>query len=400
MHRSFFSKKAVLFSLVLLFTIYGCSNQANKDSINEVAKFVENQVASDGRTAEFNAEILEENGEFILQVETDQTTAEKLLKDELTKVGLKRVSLQVIMLPDTALGERTLAIIKNSVANIRYKPSYRAELVTQALLGTPVKVLKKKGGWYRIQTPDHYLGWTEGNRLQLMNEEEIAGWNSNSRAVVTRELTIMRKGDESDLPLKKAEPGSIIHIDGKPVYGKVEVKLPDGSAGVASVDALRPFEDWISNRSFSQDQMLETAYGLLGRPYLWGGTTTKAMDCSGFTKMVYYLNGYQLPRDASQQIKAGEFVSDSKENFSALGKGDFLFFGYKGENGKPDRVVHVAIHIKDGRFINAAGEIKIESLNPEHDDFNKYRHKTFLQARNMTPLEGESLIEPVERVLN
>jgi hypothetical protein len=34
-------------------------------------------------------------------------------------------------------------------------------MASQAILGTPVKILKKKGGWYLVQTPDEYLGWTD-----------------------------------------------------------------------------------------------------------------------------------------------------------------------------------------------------------------------------------------------
>src|SRR5690606_1591432 len=109
--------------------------------------------------------------------------------------------------------------------------------------------------------------------------------------------------------------------------------------------------------------MVETSKTLLGRPYMWGGTSTKGMDCSGFTKTVYFLNGFQLPRDASQQVFAGSLVSKNPEEYSSFKKGDFLFFGTRGTEGKPDKVVHVAMYLGDGRFINASGEIKIESLN-------------------------------------
>ena len=55
----------------------------------------------------------------------------------------------------------------------------------------------------------------------------------------------------------------------------------------------------------SPETIVATAYRFFGVPYLWGGTSVKGMDCSGFTKTVYFLNGVLLPRDASQQVARG-----------------------------------------------------------------------------------------------
>lgn len=52
----------------------------------------------------------------------------------------------------------------------------------------------------------------------------------------------------------------------------------------------------------------------LNAPYLWGGKTPFGIDCSGFTQMVYKLNGYKIHRDASQQALEGEPLSFIEES--------------------------------------------------------------------------------------
>lgn len=385
----------ILITVVLL---WGCGRLENDlNELRSIAEKVEQEVAPDSRTAEFIFTAETEDGNPVLKVETDQPEAKLRLTELLTKGGFNDQHLKFKTLPDTALGDKTVAVVTTSLANIRYEPSYRAELVTQALFGTPVKVLRKDGGWYRVQTPDNYLGWTGSSRIKRMTEEELASWKSGPNLIVLTSTEVSDKN--TALPVKKLIPGSIVRLLKSENSGNYLVETPDGKQGVIPKADVQQFEKWIVKQSYSADKILETSKQLLGRPYLWGGTSTQAMDCSGFTKMVYYLNGFQLPRDASQQMKVGTIVTDQKDNWAEIGKGDFLFFGYKGKDGKPDRVVHVGIHIEDGRFINAAGEVKIESLNKEHEDFNEYRYNTFLQARNMTPGPNMEGIDQLEEVL-
>ena len=49
-------------------------------------------------------------------------------------------------------------IVNLSVANLHREADHASEMLTQALLGMPVRVLQHND-WYRIQTPDDYIGW-------------------------------------------------------------------------------------------------------------------------------------------------------------------------------------------------------------------------------------------------
>jgi cell wall-associated NlpC family hydrolase len=62
-----------------------------------------------------------------------------------------------------------------------------------------------------------------------------------------------------------------------------------------------------------------------------GGGKTIWIDCSGFTQMVYKLNGYKLLRDASQQATQGEALSFIEESEP----GDLAF-------DNEGRIIHVA----------------------------------------------------------
>src|SRR5664280_3620976 len=91
-----------------------------------------------------------------------------------------------------------------------------------------------------------------------------------------------------------------------------------------------------------RDSICSVAKTFLGLPYLWGGSSAKAVDCSGFVQSVYFMNGLILQRDESLQALHGSIV-DISNGYSRLEKGNLLFFGSK-VNGK-QRVTHVAIYL-------------------------------------------------------
>ncbi|HEX9655081.1 MAG TPA: NlpC/P60 family protein, partial [bacterium] len=60
--------------------------------------------------------------------------------------------------------------------------------------------------------------------------------------------------------------------------------------------------------------------------------------------------------------------------------GDLLFFG-----PRPERIIHVAIYLGDHLYIHSSASVHINSLDPEHDLYNEYRHKTLQSIKRVLP---------------
>lgn len=100
-----------------------------------------------------------------------------------------------------------------------------------------------------------------------------------------------------------------------------------------------------------RDDIVETARGFLGLPYLWGcGELNAPLDCSGLVLAVYQLNGLDIPRTSAEQYEGGEQLDRDD-----LQKGDLVFFATSGSG----RVSHVGIYIGYDRFIHAPGRGKV-----------------------------------------
>jgi len=67
-------------------------------------------------------------------------------------------------------------------------PSSKASIVTQLSKDAPVTLLKRKGGWYQIQTEDHQTGWLRMLKVRFLSEQES---NDRSIARILRETAVM-----------------------------------------------------------------------------------------------------------------------------------------------------------------------------------------------------------------
>lgn len=122
-----------------------------------------------------------------------------------------------------------------------------------------------------------------------------------------------------------------------------------------------------------KEELLEYAKYFKGGKYVWGGTTPKGFDCSGYVQFLYKKHNVNLPRTAWSQSKKG--VSVSKND---LIKGDLLFFLTDKKRGIP--VTHVGIYIGNGEFIHAASKKKGIIISPIHQG---YYSKKFVSAKRV-----------------
>jgi len=291
----------------------------------------------------------------------------------------------VRLLPDTVVGAQRCGIINVAVANLRSNPGHSQELATQALLGTPIQILDKRNGWYLVRTPDRYIAWLEPGAFVAMTSEEAREWLGDDIRLFVGSAGKLRSEPGAGRILSTLVPGGIVrYLPETTADGYHRVQLPDGVAGWVPAKAIMRAPEWWEPEAYSSDLLLNVARSLAGRPYLWGGTSPNGMDCSGFTKMSYYLNGFVVPRDASQQVRAGEDVQIT-DNFEFLLPGDQLFFGSYREDGS-EKITHTGFYLGDGRFLHAGadnGRIMENSLLPGEEDFAAHRLNSLLRARRL-----------------
>jgi hypothetical protein len=350
----------------------------------KVITAVRQQFAPDKRTAIFEVNF-SENG--VLRGKTNLPEAREALVQKLNAANVTFTD-SLHLLPAADLGPETFGVVRVSVGNVRSAPEHAAELATQALLGMPLKVLERSGEWFRVQTPDQYIAWLDHGAFQRLGRAGLDRWQSARKLIVTsNQTTGFAEARPGSPPVSDLVAGDLLEFLGEK-NGYFEAGYPDGRRAFVPKTDAQPYDTWLAGLKPTETSLVETGRRLMGLPYLWGGTSSKGVDCSGFTKTVYLLNGFTLPRDASQQALTGEPV-DTSTGFGNLRPGDLLFFGKKRKDGS-DKVVHVAMWVGNGQFIHASSLVQINSMDPTAPDFDEYNRGRFLFAKRLlgTPMRG------------
>lgn len=394
--RMKFYKKLLL---LIAFILTSCNNNSLLvTGLEGVNKSIKEQYAPDKRVAIYDIEVDYDDDHIIVTGETDSKIGYQKLLDSLKSLDINFVD-KIRILPDTVIGNEMFAVGKNSVINIRSEPKHSAELGTQGLLGMQLKVLDKNGDFYRVQTPDGYISWVDKGGIYRMNKGEFDSWKTSKKIMFTQNFGFVFADKKnldkivSDITLG----GLLKYIDEDDTFYKVE--YPDKRQGFVKKSEAVLYKNWLTTINPNQENVESTAKSMLGFPYLWGGTSSKGMDCSGFTKMTYLLNGFVIPRDASQQINAGKIV-DNDLNFSNLQKGDLLFFGTKATEDKKQRVVHVGIWLGNDKmeFIHSSGNVHISSMNENHPLYDEFNKNRYLGSRRYLGIKDKNIIDLKEKI--
>ena len=303
--------------------------------------------APDGRVALFKTDYTFDGKRVMLRGETTSLSAKAELMEALSKEGYEVMDCLKVLPDEAALEGKTYGIINLSVASLRVQPDYSSEMMTQALLGMPVRVLERDG-WYRIQTPDDYIAWTHRVSVLPVTREELTAWNQAEKVVVTSHYAfVYSQPDRRSQTVSDIVAGNRLKLEGTK-GGFYHVSYPDGRQGYVEKSVALPEREW--RKALKQDaaSIIRTAHTLMGVPYLWAGTSSKGVDCSGFVRTVLFMHDIIIPRDASQQAYVGQHI-DIAPDFSNLQPGDLVFFGPPA--GRP-RVLRTQGH---GRTQGAGG---------------------------------------------
>lgn len=382
----------IIFLVGVLTLISNVSAQMNPEEISNRIQNIKVKFAPDKRTAIFDVDfrILNDQLEF-----TGETNIKEAKNELLSLFSNTNLVDKIKLLPDKQLGEKIYGVANLSVVNIRTKPEHSAELATQSLLGSTFKIFKKTGEWYLVQCEDDYIGWLDDDGICLMDEKQLEEWNKSNKIIVTVPFgfTYSEK-DINSYPISDVVQGNKLKY--KSINDDfLTVEYPDGrNAFIKSSDAI-DYKTWLGSRDSNFSSILKSAYALMGIPYLWGGTSTKGVDCSGFTKIVFRQIGVELPRDASQQVDVGELV-DTKNGFDNLLPGDLLFFGRVDSHSGKEKITHVAIYLGDLDFIHSSGKVRINSFDPSKQNFAEDRLKTFIKAKRILTSLGKNRVKLIK----
>jgi cell wall-associated NlpC family hydrolase len=383
---------ALLLSAVCSIVLFSCT-PVNKESaaVKAALDSLRQHYAPDDRIAVFDLTVEPRGTTMVVKGDVDNPKAKDESLAAVGKVSGGAVIDSVTVLPDPQLGEKKFGILAVSVGNLRTKPGHPNELCTQAMMGTAVKLLKKRGGWYYVQLPDDYLGWIEANAMKITTAEGVDAWKSALKVIVTNYFALVRaQPTAAAVPVSDAVTGVLLKLLARK-GGWLEVEIPDGRRGYIEAANVEEFETWKRTRKLTPENVEKTAKMFIGVPYLWGGTSPKGMDCSGFAKITFRLNGLELNRDADQQARMGEAIDPGQE-FENLKKGDLLFFGRKATMDKPERITHVGIYLQKREFIHSpdGSGVKLNSFDPAAPDYSESLRKSFVRARRLIGLKQVS----------
>jgi len=236
---------------------------------------------------------------------------------------------------------------------LRIDASDTSEMVSQILFGEHFTVLETKKQWLYVKLAfDGYRGWIDNKQVEEISKDYFDTLQNTKPYFLKELINFITTSDEKLIPLS------------------IGVTLPNFKDNQFSInDSIFKIEAETQKYKLNKQGVVETAFMYLNAPYLWGGKTPFGIDCSGFTQMVYKMNGYKLFRDASQQAKQGEVLSFIEES----APGDLAFF-----DNNEGNITHVGIILANNYIIHASGKVRLDRLDQSgiyNEETNRHTHK-------------------------
>ena len=238
-----------------------------------------------------------------------------------------------------------------SIIPLRLEPNDRSEIVSQILFGEHFIIIEKDKQWTKVKLYyDDYEGWIDAKQYQTISIENYEMLCDEAIILNGDLVEYITIPDNTLIPITLGASLSFLN------HSDVNTKNYN-------------FEGLKISGVKAKSNLVATAYMYLNTPYLWGGKTPFGIDCSGFTQMVYKLNGYKLLRDASQQASQGDVLSFIEESEP----GDLAFFD--NEEGK---IIHVGIMLENNYIIHASGKVRVDRLDHlgiYNAELNRHTHR-------------------------
>lgn len=224
-------------------------------------------------------------------------------------------------------------VVTGSVVNVRSEPNTSGEILAKLNKGARVDIFEQSGDWYRISIGEDRYGWIHKDYISIRNESVSRG-TADTAASIQSDATADQKVTQEN------QNNASIADSGK-------------------TEALR-------------QEIIAYAKTLLGIKYVYGGSSKKGFDCSGFVGYVFEHFGISLERSSKDMGNNGKTVKKAD-----LKPGDLVFFD---TNGGLNAINHVGIYIGNNKFIHASSgvgrKVTISSLS------DSFYLKKYMRARD------------------
>lgn len=238
-----------------------------------------------------------------------------------------------------------------AIIPLRSEPSDRSEQVSQLLFGDHFEIIEKIDKWVKIATAfDNYIGWIDNKQFQTITEKQFHSIEQSPMVLNGDLIEYISTPKNQLMPIPLGSCLSFLDNE--------QINTENYSFEGIKICGVK-----------DKSNLVKTAFMYLNAPYLWGGKTPFGIDCSGFTQMVYKLNGYKILRDASEQATQGEALSFIEESEP----GDLAFF-----DNEEGNIIHVGIMMDDNYIIHASGKVRIDRLDHlgiYNAETNRHTHK-------------------------
>lgn len=224
------------------------------------------------------------------------------------------------------------------------EPSWLAEQTTQCAYGVRLEVLKKEEDWGFVRLDDGYLAWIYLPYCSTVRPE------TPTHIVSALVGGLFEEPSKDSLHLSRLYTGTFVAVESwKGEWARIaphKQQTPNSmTGGWMHGDRLLAIADFPGTEEQKRQAILDEAFRMMGVPYLWGGTSTNGIDCSGLAQLCHRMAGLNILRDADMQKNGGRKVE------APFKPGDLVFFG---DEGNLDRITHVGISLGGWEIIHSS----------------------------------------------
>ena len=198
-----------------------------------------------------------------------------------------------------------------------------AMLVSELLFGETVLAFEEEDGIAWVQNEsDSYVGYTDSAAL-------ASDIHPPTHAVTAIHSCVFPE------PHIRAPVQMLLPMDARVTVAETKGRYCRlGAGGWVPAQHIAPVGEF-------EDDFVAVAERFMGVPYVWGGKTSRGMDCSGLTQLALRRCGVDAPRDSDMQEAAlGQAVPFDGDE-SALRRGDLVFWpGHMGIYHGNGRLLH------------------------------------------------------------